>query len=336
LQTDTDTIDGTKSVDVKIDWEQDIMGIIQKRKKKTGRCPLILDDKKDDDIYQSFEYSGTRPVGWPPLDGYESCVYDKLPVEPYDRDQAIAWRNKLIYMEFAEKYIHPDDFEGIINTINQKEGFSAYSDQLDVPERSYYIEQFDRGKKSDRGPSYWHLAAPLDLNVGIPQSLTITHFSISKDKRSISFNDLAAEFGKISAEKIFYYDKFVTNYYQQRSVSAFLNCFGISAICIITEKNDPKRPFNNYLANNKPGIAVEDISAVYQDTRDAPHDRFIVFKSGDNLNIWTSTNSIDFVRFNTKGEINPDTSGTLYQSVTFTKVQPDVLGTQLTEFIMRG
>jgi len=279
----------------------------------------------------AFEYSGSRP-----REGYDSCVFDKLPVEPYNYDEALIWRDKIINMELEKKYIHPDDFTDKIIEINDNKGFAAYSDQLDVPNISKYSGELDHGQKSERGPAYWHLIAPLDLNVDIPQLLKIEHFSLSKEEdKNISLKGLTAKFGKISAEKIFYYDKYVYTYYQQRSISNFLSCFGVPNICIITETNNPEHKFSKYLAENKPEINVTDIFNVFQNTADAPHDRFIVFKSGNKLTVWTSTNSIDFLRFDIKGEIPPDASGTILKSVTFTKVKQDVLGTQLKEFILK-
>jgi hypothetical protein len=322
----------SKPVDFDINLEQHIPTIIPNWNSETRRNKLKIENIENNDIYQYFEYSGSRP-----RDGYDSCVFDKLPVEPYNEEEAREWRDKIINMELEKKYMHPDDFTDSIIMINQKEGFSAYSGLLDVPDMSRYIEKLEPGKKSDRKPAYWHLAAPLDLNVGIPKSLKIDSgsFSLSREgDKNISFRELAAKFGEVQAERIFYYDKYVSNYYQQRSVSVFLNSFGVSDICIITDTT--QNDYNDYLSQKKQEINVTGISSVYQNLKDAPHDRFIVFKSERGLLVWTSTNSIDFVRFDKNEEITPDTSGSILKSVTFTKVKPDVLGTQLTEFILRG
>jgi len=329
---DKDIIDEGKPVDFKIDLNRHIPAIIPDWNSETRRNRLKIENIENDDIYKYFEYSGSLP-----REGYDSCVFEKLPVEPYNDEQAVIWRNKIIDMELEKKYIHPDDFEVTVNAINQKEGFAAFSEKLDVPGIGRYIEKLDEhGKKSDRAPAYWHLAAPLDLFVGIPQTLNIGHFSLLKEENTINFSKLAGKFGVNRADKIFYYDKYVHNYYQQRSVSAFLSCFGVKDICIITDTNNPDSKFDKYLAETKPEIIVTDISAIYQNKADAPHDRFIVFKSGGDLLVWTSTNSIDFIRFNNRGEIAPDTPGTILKSVTFTKIKPDVLGTRLKEFFLRG
>jgi len=96
---------------------------------------------------------------------------DRLPIEPYNDEEAVIWRNKLINMELEKEYMHPDKYEETINNINKKDGFSAYSEKFDVPNRNEYIEKLEPKQKSKRGLEYWHLVAPLDLNVDIPQVL---------------------------------------------------------------------------------------------------------------------------------------------------------------------
>jgi len=330
---DIDIIDRNKHIDFNIDLKLHIPTIIPKWNDKNRRWPIKIEYIKKDDTYNDFEYSGEQI-----RDGYDSCVFDELPVEPYNDEEAIQWRDKIINMKLEKIYMHPDDFEEEVNAINQKEGFSAYP-RLGIPDIKHHIEKLEPSKKSDRRSAYWHLAAPLDLNVDIPQSLQIDSgsFDISAEvDKNISFRNLAAKFGVVRAEKIFYYDKFVFKEYQQRYVSVFLNCFGISDtdICIITNKTKDSN-FGKYFATNKPEITVTDITEVYKNSKDIkPHDRYIIFKSNDNLDIWLCTNSIDFIRFNRDEEITPDTSGTIsITSVTYKKVKPDLLGTQLREFI---
>ena len=323
-----DMIDNAKVLDFKIDLNPFIPSILPDFNNETKRCRFKLENIKNNETYTYFEYNGT-----PERDGYELCQFEKVPIEPYNSEEAKKWQEKIINMELEKGYIHPDDFTGCIISTNQKEGFSAYSDQLDseIPDLEKFLSEIDPSKKSDRGKNYWHLAAPLDLNIGIPQSLKIDHFSLEKNTK-INLKDIALKFGKVPNEKVFYYDKYVTNYYQQRSVSCLLECFGFSQISVITDTN--QQGFKNYL--KKTNILLKDINSVFVNRKDAPHDRFFIFKQGDNFDVWTCTNSIDFIRFYIKGKIPPEEEGTILQSVTFTKVKQNVLGEELKDFIIRG
>jgi hypothetical protein len=151
----------SRPVDFNIDLEKHIKTIVPGWNDKTRRWPIKAEDINNDDTYKYFEYSGSRL--WA---GYESCEFTNLPVEPFNDEQALMWRDKIINMELEKEYIRPEDFKGIVNTINNNDGFAAFSGKLDVPDMNSYIERLDHGPKSNRGPSYWHLAAPCDLNIG--------------------------------------------------------------------------------------------------------------------------------------------------------------------------
>jgi hypothetical protein len=323
-------IDKNIEIDSDEDLNKKIIEILPNWDSENNRCRMPIEAIRNiKDCPSSFQCNYRNK--WEDFD----VIVNNLPVEPYNFEEAKEWRKAIFNKDLEENYMHPDDFMGKIISINQKEGFTAYSDQLDIdiPEINQYISDLDRSaQKSTRGARFWHLAAPMDLNVGLPQQSKVDSFSLIKDE-SICFRDLAQKFGRITADKIFYYDKYVTNYYQQRSAAAFLNSLGIPDICIITDKT--QQGFSNYLAQNKPAIVVEDIGYVYQQNRrDAPHDRFIIFKHGGDITVWTSTNSIDYIRFNVKGEIQPNDSGTILQSVTFTRVKKNILGPQLENFIL--
>jgi hypothetical protein len=328
----SDTIDRESKVYLNIDFRPHIPVIIPNWNEETRRYRLRLgniDVNDANDVYQYFEYSGQRNC-----EGFDYCYCDKLPVEPYNSEEARVWRNLLLTSELEKRYIHPDDFISNVIAINQKEGFAAYVDRLDIPDdiHQYIGAELERGKKSERGTSYWHLAAPLDLNVEIPQSLKLSVISFAKGEY-ISFQEFATKFNcGVDIEEVFYYDKYVITYYQQRSVAAFLKAFGIPKMFIVTDKNDQN--FNDCLAKYDPQITVEDISAVFQNRKDSEHDRLLVFKSGGNLTVWTSTNSIDYIRFNCKGAIQPQENGHVEKSITYSRVRHEILGTQLKNYIL--
>jgi hypothetical protein len=324
-------INKEKSVDLKIDLNQWIYRIIPNWNSTTGRCKLKIENISTDDIYRYFSYSGSRS-----REGFDVCRYENLPVEPYDAEEARIWRNWLLKSEIETRYIHPDDYSAIVDDINRKEGFFSYSDTLDVPEiRSFIDGELDHGKKSDRNAAYWHLAAPLDLIPDMPQSLRIDSFSLRQGE-TISFREIAEKFtAGFSVDKVFYFDNYVVNYFQQRSVAVLLESFGAAAMSVITDKNNQN--YSDYMSKNKPHIIVEDISGVYPNRKDAPHDRYIVLRHNGNLRVWTGTNSIDYIRFSGgSGDIYPDTPGNVQKSVTFTLIKPDVLEERLFKYISKG
>lgn len=328
-----DKIDDTKPLDFKISIEGHIPSVLPNWNPQTGRCKFKLENIKDTDTYTYFEYSGDRPsqeYG----KNYDSCYYENMPVEPYNLEEAKEWRDKIIVLKLADDYTHPDDFTDYVIETNRKEGFLAYTEELysDMPNAEQYIAKLDSNKKSDRGREFWHLAAPLDLNVGVPQSLKKEEetFSLYKDE-SHSLNDIASKLcNKSVLEMVIYCDKYVTNYYQQRTAFTLLDCFGCSNTYVITDKQ--RDGFSDYY-NRHISITVADIGSIYPNVRDIPHDRYIVFKHGGVLDVWTCTNSIDFIRFDTKGAVPPDYMGTILKSVTFTKVDPRILGEELTKYL---
>jgi hypothetical protein len=327
-----DSIDGTREIDMQIDFRPYISEIIPNWNEQTGRCRLKLEYIDTPDVMQYFEYSGHRQ-----RNGFDSCNFEKLPVEPYNFEEAAEWRNRLLKAELEKRYVHPDDFASDVITINRKDGFTAYAEQLDIPEIEQFIDrELESGKKSERDAAYWHLAAPLDLYPGIPQSLRIDSFSLKNGDR-VSFGDIAQKFknGKFHVENAYYFDSYVANYYQQRSVAALLKSLDVPNMCIITDKSN--QYFSTYLSRNEPHIFVENIGSIYPEPKDRPHDRYLVLKHDNNLQVWTGTNSIDYIRFD-KGirDIQPDTPGHVIKSVTYTKIDPDVLESNLKNFILKG
>ena len=323
----TDSIDGAKAVDFNVDLKPHIENVIPNWNENTGRCRLKMENLENDDNYRYFEYSGNRP-----RDGYNYCFYDKMPIEPYNLDEAREWRDKILNMDLEKQYVHPGDFSDHVSVVNSRVGFKAFDGELDIPDTEQYIKKLDSGKKSSLSTAYWHLTAPLDLNVRIPQQLQLASFSLKQGEK-INFEDIVQNFGTIKADKIFYYDRYVINYYQQRAVYAFLKCFNVSDVRVITDKNPDQQDFNDYLSRQGQ-CSVEDIGVLYHDKKDIPHDRFIVFRHKKELLVWTVTNSIGYIRFDVKGDISPQTEGKVLKSVTYTKIKPMLLEQQLAKFIL--
>ncbi|MCL1994376.1 MAG: hypothetical protein FWG66_15640 [Spirochaetes bacterium] len=325
----TDKIDGIKPVDLKIPPEPHFDTILPNLNGETKRCKFKIEDIKSDDAFQYFEYTGNLPVV-----GFSSCHYDKLPIEPYNLEEAGTWRNKLLDMELEKQYLHHGDFYALTNAVHSKNGLKAFENQLEIPAIDGYIAELDSGQKSKRTKAYWHLAAPRDLNVDIPQKLKGTNFSLTEGEK-VSFENLVQKFGSHAADKVFYYDRFVFNYRQQRSVYAFLKCFNVPNICVITNTRPDKDKFSDYISK-KEGFWVEDMGTIFK--KDAFHDRFIVFKSGNDLTVWKSSNSIDFIRFDDiSGEIPSSAEGTVTKGgATYTQVDLSVLGEHLTNYMQEN
>jgi len=327
-------IDKDNPLDLKVPIERHISSVLPNWNPDTGRCGFKLENIKDEDkdTYIYFEYSGDRPSQEYAKE-YSSCHYEKLPIEPYNLEEAQKWREKIIKLELAKNYMHPNDFTDCVIEANRKDGFSAYSEELyaDIPDAGQYVSELDPGKKSDRGRDFWHLAAPLDLNVGVPQSLKKGSFSLVQgDKHSL--RDIARRlFSEISSlEMVLYYDRFVGNGWQQRSVCSLLECFGCHKTYVIT--NTSLTNFDSYL-NGKSSVTLEDIGSVYKNGKNPPHDRYIVFKHGGIFDVWQCGNSIGFIRFKSKNEISADSHGTIITSATFTKVERRVLGEELSKYL---
>ena len=85
---------------------------------------------------------------------------DKLPIEPYDKTEAMKWRNKLLNKEIAQNYLTEKNFDGLVSSINEKEGFSSYKDTMDKPEIKNYL----KNEIEPNSLEFWHLYAPMDLN----------------------------------------------------------------------------------------------------------------------------------------------------------------------------
>jgi len=171
----------------------------------------------------------------------------------------------------------------------------------------------------------------LDLNVGVPQSLKKGSFSLVQgDKHSL--RDIARQLlpETSSLEMVLYYDRFIGNDWQQRSVCSLLECFGCPKTYVITNTSLPN--FDSYL-NGKPSVTLEDIGSVYKNRQNPPHDRYIVFKHGGIFDVWQCGNSIDFIRFKSKNEISADSHGTIITSATFTRVERRVLGEELSKYL---
>jgi hypothetical protein len=93
--------------------------------------------------------------GW---NGFD-IQFKKVPLMPYDKENAEKWRNWLVTQELEEKYFNRNDFSELVKEINQKPALEPF------PLSSIKPYEFLKiiGKSENPKP-YWHLRATLDLN----------------------------------------------------------------------------------------------------------------------------------------------------------------------------
>lgn len=85
--------------------------------------------------------------------------FQKIPLMPYNKEEALKWRNWLLIENLRKEYLSPSDFENAVVALNKLEGLKTFSESLDVPDP----QTFSREVKKD-ALAFWHLNAPMDLN----------------------------------------------------------------------------------------------------------------------------------------------------------------------------
>jgi hypothetical protein len=291
------------------------------------RCKVPFHSVEQYIIKDGFDFNIPYNGAWNTVE----VRIDSLPVEPYNADDALIWRNCLLNKELKANYLHPSDFSGTVLALNEKNGFSAYKDDLGIPTaKDYRDDTLEKSQKSAREAGFWHISAPLDLNPEIPHNSATNFFSLIQHTR-ITFRDIAEKTGQNSYAYIFYYDKYVINGWQQKTACALFDSFNRSVARLITDTKANKR--SSYMATQRQDITQTDITDIFKVSKPM-HDRYIIAinKDQSEWNVWTLTHSIDFIRF-TETKITPDTTGTIYDSTTFTRVGADILNQELRDFI---
>ncbi|MDR1903710.1 MAG: hypothetical protein LBQ88_15695 [Treponema sp.] len=288
---------------------------------ETQRFKILL-DYIDDESLVSFERG--HEGAW---NGFDVHI-DQLPIEPYS-EEALLWRNRLLNKKLEKEYFHPKDFKDTVLSLNTEDGFTAYKDSLDTPDARQYLDrELEKNKKSDRDTAFWHLAAPLDLNPGIPEKGIFDTFGLQQGDE-LSFREIVERMERCPAESIFYYDRYVINKRQQQAAAAFLNTFACNRTYLITDT--AKQPDNSIVQNSK--IVQKSLTDIFEKNR-PQHDRYLIIAIKGELRIWHISNSIDYIRF-AENDISADTKGEIAQSVMFNKVKQDMLHTALRNFIQQ-
>ncbi len=249
--------------------------------------------------------------------------FQKIPLMPYSLEDAKKWRNWIITESLRREYMNSNDFESMVTEINEKDAFKQYSNSLDSPA----AESFGSAIKKDTVP-FWHLNAPFDLNPNAKIKLPAKPVELKKGT-NLSFNAIANKLNTGNGTVVVYYDRYVVNLNQQKSVAAFLQAIGSKSKTVITDLT-PRENSSNYIQKNVPEIKMKDCKMVFKSR--LPHDRYIIAANKEEIQIWNISNSIDYIVFS-EGNIDKDTTGTIRQSVVFTPVSKEMLDKDLLSFI---
>ena len=266
---------------------------------------------------------------------FDSIEFKDIPIMPYDDQDAIKWRNWFIEQEIEKEYFLKYDFEKLVNEINNKNGFSAYRNKLDIPEISEYREEIYNKDRSKQSLAFWHLSAPNDLNPDADQKYIMKSLNYEIGK-NISFANIVRNLIENSNNKIntvFYYDKYTYTDSQQKSMFAFFNAFDKvedKSKYLITIKNLNGKRRSNYLTQNSK-IEVIDANNILHSK--LPHNRYIILaESKEKYTVWQLPSSIDYIKFQ-DNEIEAETIGEIKDSISFNQVKKEMLKQQLRTFI---
>jgi hypothetical protein len=259
--------------------------------------------------------------------GYQVNI-ENLPLEPANIEEAVLWRNLLLDHELSNVYFHPKDFESKILEANRKEGFRAYFGGLDTPKAEEFREIITPSKKSETGPAFWHISAPLDLDPALPQHFIADSFELTQGEK-INSREIAEKITTNIPSAVFYYDQYVLNAWQQKAARAFLQSFSCSSIYVITNTAEQR---GDILSKDQ-YLKQIDIKTIF--TAGKPqHDRYLILGFQRSLEIWNISNSAGYIRFN-DSNVTPNTDGTMFDTVSFHKIRTEknVLNKQLMNFI---
>lgn len=262
--------------------------------------------------------------------------FEQIAIMPYDKQEAIKWRNWFINKEINESYYLKYDFEKLIKETNNKKGFSDYQSDLDIPEVKEYRELTKKKDRTKQSKSFWHLSAPLDLNPDNTGAHIIKQLDY-KEGLNASFSHIVSNLIDNTSNNInhvFYYDKYTYSQSQQKKLNAFFESFEeleeIQNSTLITVKNLKGKKRADLLNSN---IKTIDINSI---VKKAPHNRYIVLaEDKDNYTLWQLPSSIDYIHFN-ENKVNSSTIGVIGDSTSFSKVEKEMLKKEVRTYIEKN
>jgi hypothetical protein len=144
---------GKEYIPCQIDLDEKIQEILPDWNAKRNRCKVLFNDT-DETSRISFE-GNIIDHKWNNF----NVRIEKLPLMPYNAEDAKKWRDWLVEQSVRKDYLSPADFESIVLEINEKEAFAEYQKTLPVPKSQNF--------KTKDTAAFWHLNAPIDLNPNV-------------------------------------------------------------------------------------------------------------------------------------------------------------------------
>jgi hypothetical protein len=294
--------------EILLDWD---------KKFERLRAPL---NEISDQSKLSFEDS--RQTNWREF----QVQFQKIPLMPYNPEDAKKWRNWLLTDSLRKEYLNPSDFESLVIDTNENIAFKPYLNTLDTPKP----ELFSSSIKKDT-LAFWHLNAPLDLNPNAKSKLSAKPVELKKDKK-VSFKNISSKLGFANFDEnsvCIYYDRYVIREYQHKAVAALLESIECKNKIVITDIT-PKENSSDFIQKHKSEIKIKDCKAIFKNR--PAHDRYLIIGNKDEIQIWNISNSIDYITFSDRN-IDMNTTGTIRQSVVFTPVSRELLDKELLNFL---
>ncbi len=252
--------------------------------------------------------------------------FQKVPLTPYNLEDAKKWRNWLLTELLRKEYLNPSDFESLVIETNEKEAFKPYSNSLDTPKPELLSSSIQKDTLA-----FWHLNAPLDLNPNAKSKLSAKPVQLKKDEK-ISFKNISSRLGFDNFDEncvCIYYDRYVIREYQQKAVTALLQSIESKNKIVVTDTS-PKENSSDFIQKHNREIKLKDCKSIFKNR--PAHDRYLIIGNKDEIQIWNISNSMDYITFSERN-IDMNTIGTIRQSVVFTPVSKELLDKELLNYL---
>ncbi len=254
---------------------------------------------------------------------FEKANFSNVEVMPINREHAEEWKNFILEQEIQEKFFTPEQFSDLVRSLHNKEALKLYA--LEETTSQNFLE-YIRPRRLELAKSYYHLAAPIDLNPFVyhqkPSQILTT-----KSGESKSFREILSQIKnqEKQVKEIICSDPYVFQKRQKKLFITMIESVVRPSSCkvVLFTRQDQ---FTNDEKSRIPNFEVIPMQKVW-DT----HDRFLIFKYLDNTyDIWKLSRGIDFLDFGNIENFTPETKGTTRQN-SFIKMDSSQLENYLKE-----